>query len=469
MTHKLLSCLFLLNLCLSNAQSTFQINEDAILFEDAKTNEPILVYNDSMAVRGFDFKEHIKIDFPKDLKLGHFNRYKYQIGGINYFVDGGNGGGVTLKYQNNSFTRIDNSFQHKNQYSAVHFEKDSVMYLFGGYGLFTYKNILTRFDFDKKEWFRVQTKNESIVPRGKNWSYILNDDDLYVFSPFMEDSLNVLNSVIDKNRVWQLNLSNFEWKQLKNHELYNIFSKGEMTSKRYIDNKIQINNQLIIFNNDVIVLTPSKDLVEVYELNHIGELRQLLYHHNKDYISILYNNPKNEYYVISLPYEDLKGDLILTSHFFEKPSKARYFGWGAGLVAMMGLFFTGFKVVKKRTKTLSISEPQLVYDIENDSFSYGLRNIEHLGPFKKDLLKAFMNSVDQYILLNDLNDLVSANDSDDNYMTLKKRRETLLKELKNELALITGKKPEQIFNVRKNEFDKRIKEIKLNLEIKKIS
>lgn len=463
MDHKLLSALFLLHLCLSNAQSKFDFSKDVILFEDAKTNEPILVYNDSMAVRGFDFKEHFKIDFPKELKLGYFNRYKYKIGGINYFVT--ESGGVTLKYENNNFTRIDNSFQHNNQYSAVHFEKDSVLYLFGGYGLFTYKNILTRFDFDRKEWFRVQTKNESIVPGGKNWSYILNDDDLYLLSPFMENPKNILNTIMDENRVWKLNLSTFEWKQLNNHNLANIFTKEEITSDKYVNLKVHINDKIIILNNNIIELTPSKDLVEVYELNHIGGLRQLLYHHNKDYISILYNNPKNEYYVISLPYEDLKGDLIFTSHFFEKSSKARYLGLSAGVIAMMGLFFIGFKVVKKRNKTLSIAEPQLVFNIKNDSFSYGLRNIEHLGPLKKALLKAFMTSGDQYILLNDLNDIISANYSDDNYLAIKKRREILLKELKNELTLITGKKPEQIFDVRKNEFDKRIKEIKLNLQI----
>ena len=41
----------------------------------------------------------------------------------------------------------------------------------------------------------------------------------------------------------------------------------------------------------------------------------------------------------------------------------------------------------------------------------------------------------------------------------------LLKELKNELGVLTGKSPEQILNIKRNEFDKRIKEIKLNLQI----
>ena len=136
---------------------------------------------------------------------------------------------------------------------------------------------------------------------------------------------------------------------------------------------------------------------------------------------------------------------------------------------MMGLFFLGFRVVIKRTKTLNFAKPQIIYNSKNDRFAYGSSDLEHLEPLKKALLKAFMNSSEQFILLNDLNDLISTNDSDENYQTLKKRRETLLKELKNELALITGKKPEQIFDVRKNEFDKRIKEIKLNLEIKKSS
>lgn len=60
-------------------QQDFKITENHLLFEDAKTGEPILVYNDSMAVRGFDFKTHFQIKFPKDLPIHEFNNYQYQI------------------------------------------------------------------------------------------------------------------------------------------------------------------------------------------------------------------------------------------------------------------------------------------------------------------------------------------------------------------------------------------------------
>ena len=71
----------------------------------------------------------------------------------------------------------------------------------------------------------------------------------------------------------------------------------------------------------------------------------------------------------------------------------------------------------------------------------------------------------QYILLNSINDVIRTNGVDENFYTIKKRREILLKELKNELGVLTGKSPEQILNIKRNEFDKRIKEIKLNLQI----
>ncbi|MEN8886803.1 MAG: hypothetical protein ABF246_10465, partial [Winogradskyella sp.] len=70
-------------------QSTFTIQDDFILFEEAATGEPILVYNDSMAVRGFDFKEHFKVSFPEGLKLAYFDNYHYQIGDATYLVDDG--------------------------------------------------------------------------------------------------------------------------------------------------------------------------------------------------------------------------------------------------------------------------------------------------------------------------------------------------------------------------------------------
>ena len=138
----LLFLLFFFNLN-TNGQEAYKIEADFLLFEEAKTGLPVLVYNDSMLVKGFDFKRHYKTQFPEDLQKKHFKSYQFQIDQKNYLVDAGCG--PVLQFEGTSFKRLDNSFRHQNQYYAVPFVYEKEMYLWGGYGLFTQKNILTHF------------------------------------------------------------------------------------------------------------------------------------------------------------------------------------------------------------------------------------------------------------------------------------------------------------------------------------
>ena len=73
----------------TNGQEAYKIEVDFLLFEEAKTGLPVLVYNDSMLVKGFDFKRHYKTQFPEDLQKKHFKSYQFQIDQKNYLVDAG--------------------------------------------------------------------------------------------------------------------------------------------------------------------------------------------------------------------------------------------------------------------------------------------------------------------------------------------------------------------------------------------
>jgi hypothetical protein len=56
---------FLLVYGTNSAQTSFEISQKYLLFEDATSGEPVLVYNDSILVRGFDFKTQKKLSFQK--------------------------------------------------------------------------------------------------------------------------------------------------------------------------------------------------------------------------------------------------------------------------------------------------------------------------------------------------------------------------------------------------------------------
>jgi hypothetical protein len=61
-----------------------------------------------------------------------------------------NSGGVIYQFDGVNFKRIDESFEFNTQYQSFPFLYNGAIYNFGGYGLFTFKNILTYFNESKK-------------------------------------------------------------------------------------------------------------------------------------------------------------------------------------------------------------------------------------------------------------------------------------------------------------------------------
>lgn len=81
-----------------------------------------------------------------------------------------------------------------------------------------------------------------------------------------------------------------------------------------------------------------------------------------------------------------------------------------------------------------------------------------------NILKLFVNNQNQYISFAVLNEVINEGIGEQNYITLNKRRERVINELTAELSNKLKIEKKSIIITRKNEIDKRIKEIKLNVE-----
>ena len=110
-----------------------------------------------------------------------FNNINFKI--INdknnsYFVL--SGGGPVLKLEKDSLLRVDNSVEQKNQYGASVFEYDNKIFMYGGYGFWSFKNYITYFDFSSKQWefFKTQSENQP-NPRWKPIYHLIKNK-LYV-------------------------------------------------------------------------------------------------------------------------------------------------------------------------------------------------------------------------------------------------------------------------------------------------
>ena len=85
-----------------------------------------------------------------------------------------NGGGVVLKYQNDTLQRVDQSYRWRSRYNSVVAAANDTIYLFGGYGEFTFYNDLLRFDESTREWVELPVQE----PRPSRMSNAIGHLDL---------------------------------------------------------------------------------------------------------------------------------------------------------------------------------------------------------------------------------------------------------------------------------------------------
>ena len=444
--------LFLIASASVRGQQNYTIESNYILFEDAVTGEPVLKYNDSMLVRGFKLDTHIKSSFPKDLKANLFSNYDYQINDKNYFVS--NGAGLVLEFKENNFIRVDNSFRHKNQFGANHFVYNNTPYLWGGYGLFTHKNILTYYNFNTQEWFLKEIIiPENLKPR-LNALHVVHKDNMYIIGGLRKPKNPLLPKIIADEFVWQLNLKTFKWSKGKKYKLYETRNKHR---KQYI---IQIDQKLIIIGDNIEEIDLFNDTKKTYQNKSFKNITDVVYHKKNQFVTYIYSTD-GELNIKSEPLDNLVGELIKNESFYKHSYNQIFFSTilVLGLITLVVLLFNRNK---KNTKKL---KKQIVYNSKDDLFYTTNNDPIKLNKMPSDILKIFLENKNKYISFSKLNQVINDGVNDQNYITLNKRRERVSNELTTELSNILKLEKKNILKTRKNEIDKRIKEVKLNIEI----
>lgn len=143
---------------------------------------------------------------PKKLEnIGLKSVSAVSSGNIVYFLYPG--GGVLYRFKNNVIERIDESFAHRNQFSGHFFVYKENLYLLGGYGYWTTKNYLTKFNFQSRNWDFVPSFGQ--IPEGgiNQGSFVKKGNVLTVFDFYATKA----GSNIYNRNLFQLNLDSFTW------------------------------------------------------------------------------------------------------------------------------------------------------------------------------------------------------------------------------------------------------------------
>lgn len=417
--------------------------DDLLLFKDAQSQQPVIIINDSIVYKGKQLIPFKHTEYPD--KISEY--LPFEIGTKTYLVH--QGCGPVLEFRNDSIVRIDHSFLQKNQYYPIPFTYNNEIYLFGGYGLFTFKNIITRYNFKSGEWDQVQTKG-ALIPEPRCDAYsVKNGNTLYVFGGTTYNNTDVNRAKSVQPQIWKLHLPTMTWSY-----------ESQYNSKLLVPNetKLQLNEKLYLFEGCITELDFTKKTAAKYNFIHYETIKK--YYTKGDTIYGIFSTSENQYYFKKTTLADLKGKFIGTVPFFIESNSTpiNYPTMGIIGVTLLGLVAIG---LQKRIISFKRPFKGIVYDSQKDLFLYKRKVIPNFEENEKKLLHFLIDTNNQFVSLNQLNALFENPAQPQTASAIIKRREQAVHGLLNKVSKLTGIPENKLQLEQKNIEDKRLKDLLL--------
>lgn len=417
--------------------------DDLLLFKDAQSQQPIIIINDSLVYKGKQLIPFKHTEYPD--KISEY--LPFEIGTKTYLVH--KGCGPVLEFRNDSIVRVDRSFLHKNQYRSIPFEHNKEIYLFGGYGLFIFKNIITKYDFKSGEWNQIQTWG-SVKPEPRTDAYAYRDsNNLYLFGGFTADDKDILKGKPVQPKLWKLNLPTMTWSSIGSYNA-DLLTASEI--------KVQIKNKLYLLDAYIIEIDFTNKIAKKYYFKNYELLKQ--HYVVGDSIYGIFSTTENKYYFKKTTINDLKGKYIGTVPFFIEPKTTplNYPTMGLIGVTLLSLVAIGYQ-----KRIISFKKPfkGIVYDSQKDQFLYKRKVISNFEDNEKKILHFLLSNSNQFVSLNQLNALFENPAQPQTASAIIKRREQAINGLLTKVSKLTGIPENKLQLEQKNAEDKRLKDLLL--------
>lgn len=438
------------------AQELGEFNSEPIMFIDNSIKQPIFIVNDSTYYEGYELVEKKLIssepfDFVEFSTSTVFN-IKNQI----YLVN--KGCGKVFMYREGVLQRIDTSFNHRNQYNGLPFEYNNQIYMFGGQGLFTTKNILTVFSFTEKKWQLVPYESK-LIPENRQYAKgIVIKDTLFMFGGIWEPNRrSQFSTTTTDSYLWAFDFKTRTW-----------------THKGKIENRPQLPYSLTAAHNSLLYEL-SENKCHIYDvtqntqhtvfIKNFQSTKQVVYDPVIDKILLVNENiDKTKYKLFSINANDILETNVVSNQFYE-PIENYYL-----------LFYTIAFLLFSIPISLLIIMLFIKYNPEklNKPTFQNNGNKEHelsitdfeLSAYEKKTLNYLLASASK-IQISSLNTIFdSTSGAQETYGTINKRREKTLQTLKVKLAVYFNCPTEDILIETKHPEDRRIKLIELSPSIK---
>jgi len=359
-----------------------------------------------------------------------------------YFVN--TGCGVVYMKRNMRVERHDHSFYHKNQFGGAYFMDEGEPRIYGGYGLFTSKNIITRYDTIEREWFMLDAK-ELLPPAGAG-NIIQKYKQCYYLFDGLRGNANPAHPL---ECVWKYDLRTKCWSNLG--EL-NREKLGAMLGTNFSGYQIQ-ENGFFCYPHMILTVDFQTLRFRKYFVNSTGLYQNILKVGELYLVRKASSSPTrfievlNGHFLDQFEYEE--GDLLVT-----KETSKSYLG----IILVTSILALILLAYVLRNTRLTLNKTS-----KRNGLKGGKMNLEEFNNAERELIQLLITHQEKGLEISHINDLV--NFDQPSMDTLKKRRELLLKDVRYKLATKFKIPQEDVFIERRMETDKRMKLLFLHAQI----
>jgi len=294
--------------------------------------------------------------------------------GVVYFLYPG--GGLLFEYKNNSIKRIDESFPHRNQFSGHFFIYKNIPYLMGGYGYWKSNSLLTKFNFQTKEWEYIETRGQVPELGINSGSFVVENDILYVFDFYQKvDDVDIKN-----NNTYELNLNNLKWE--KKGALNRLFYDD--VNRKVLDITIPFGStkylQKSLDSKSLIIIEPSKNSVKTYINESLIQVRRNAINVGD---KIIYTSLTADRAYETLIIKDFKEGLVLENEAFLTNDYDLFVSYFL-VVLLFCFILVAFTFIKFKQDTF--------YFVINNSTLTGLNKSMNISTDEKFIIELLSNS-----------------------------------------------------------------------------
>jgi len=384
-------------------------------FSDSRKSDLVVYRNDSL----FNYLKG-ELNFLRKINSNSRNVSSYNpiLKNNILFLVSGLGGGV-YKETSEGLSRIDNSFEHKNQLASSLFVYNDTIFKFGGYGFFDTRNFFTYYSEQTNEW-EVYPTNSIDFPKGRmDNKFVIDNNHFYMLSGRTID-VNDRNNTEPLNDIWKFSFITKEWELLGNYDFLNnmTFSRSDFKSNNFFFFKSEGDWYSLDLNEYKLSLVNSFDfLKKVKPLSRITKTKDSLY-----FLLNTQNTDSKDSYLFSFSSNEFESSQIaIPTKSSSLPPLIPYI-LIVVVVVVVGLFY--FKNQRRRI------QESLVLDGMNLSYkNFRVR----LTELEKECIQLLLEK--EVVTNNELLDLIT-NDLDISQKT--RIKNTLVRDINNKLDIISN-------------------------------